>query len=1027
MSIDYEFIIEQAIAEEWGELKLRTKGLTHIPLSLCRLKSLRSLDLSGNAITYIPSELNNLGNLRSLNISNNQLITLHPHALRGLSNLEALDLSGNQLKEIPKDIEGLSNLKYLYLIGNQLKYISEEIGKLSDLQYLYAWKNEITELPLSIGKLKNLIHLDLSENNLKNLPIGIGELKNLSILNLKGNFLTTLPKEIKKLTLLKELDLSKNNFVILPPVIGHLANLRYLDVCDNEIEKIPASIGNLKKLSELNLSSNKLSTLPKEIGESKSIEILDVAQNNLISLPEQLGDLKDLKFLYCKSNKIKDLQASLCKLKNLKLLDLNSNHIEIIPKEISNLINLETLDLCFNKLESLPPEIGQLQSLQKLFVTNNYLSGLPKEIGRLTNLVSLFAGRNEITDLPEEFKFLKKLEKLVLGDELNDGDIIVIPSEEEQGNLLSEIPDWIGELTSLKSLYISGNQIKSVPIEIQLIPDLQKIRLSNNPLRIPLEILNQIQPQVVLNYYFTLLIKSKSPINEAKLILIGEGSVGKTSLIFHILHNKFKKDSEKTDGISISQWVIEKMPAVQFRQAQKQLHNQKIRLNIWDFGGQEIMHATHQFFLTKRSIYLLVVDTRNSQEQNQVEYWLKIIQSFGGESPVLIVGNKIDQHPLDIDRIGLQKKYPNIVRILETSATTGAGVEDLKLAIIEQVVNLPHINDLMPEPWFVVKSKLEELGRAFNFIAYDKYFDLCAKNKISDEISQRTLLGFLHDLGVILCFQEEHRLAELGILNPQWVTNGVYKILNDKTLFANKGVLSLSLLDEILIAPDYPKNKRLFIVDMMKKFELCYDIEPDKTFLVPDLLPKDEPAELKFNGVPAFEYAYPVLPSSVITRFIVRMNQKIENHFVWRTGVVLKIGDNKALVKADIEDRKITIAIDGQEHTRRDALSAIRYQLDEIHESIKGLDAQKYVPIPNAPNAEPLEYETLLMLEREGQEEYLVRDGKRLVKVIVRQILSGIETESARKESGNRVTNIYIGGDVKDSNILAGDDNEVKK
>jgi len=177
--------------------------------------------------------------------------------------------------------------------------------------------------------------------------------------------------------------------------------------------------------------------------------------------------------------------------------------------------------------------------------------------------------------------------------------------------------------------------------------------------------------------------------------------------------------------------------------------------------------------------------------------------------------------------------------------------------------------------------------------------------------------------------------------------------------------------------------------------------------------------------VPAFEYAYPFLPSSVITRFIVRMNQKIENHFVWRTGVVLKIGENRALVKADIEDRKITIAIDGVEHTRRDALSAIRYQLDEIHGSIKGLDAQKRVLIPNALNAEPLEYEYLLMLEREGDETCCVKDGNRLVTVNVRQILSGIETEIARKESASRVINIY--SDVKDSNILTGDDNEMKK
>jgi internalin A len=169
------------------------------------------------------------------------------------------------------------------------------------------------------------------------------------------------------------------------------------------------------------------------------------------------------------------------------------------------------------------------------------------------------------------------------------------------------------------------------------------------------------------------------------------------------------------------------------------------------------------------------------------------------------------------------------------------------------------------------------------------------------------------------------------------------------------------------------------------------------------------------------------LPSSVITRFIVRMNQKIDDGFVWRTGVVLKIGENKALVKADIEDRKITIAIDGLEHTRRDALSVIRYQLNEIHGSIKGLDAQKRVPIPNAPNAEPLKYEYLLMLEQVGQETHLVQDGSRLIPINVRQILSAIESENQRKERGGNVTNIYIGGDVKGGTIIAGDENEVQK
>ncbi|MDQ3005476.1 MAG: GTP-binding protein [Chloroflexota bacterium] len=495
-------------------------------------------------------------------------------------------------------------------------------------------------------------------------------------------------------------------------------------------------------------------------------------------------------------------------------------------------------------------------------------------------------------------------------------------------------------------------------------------------------------------------------VREAKLLFVGQGSVGKTSLINQIDSGYFNSAETITEGISITHLKIKP----------------DITLNIWDFGGQEIMHATHQFFLTKRSLYLLVLDSRITQEENRAEYWLKIIQSFGGESPVLIVGNKIDQHPLDIDRTGLQKKYPNIVGILETSAATGTGIEELKAAIAEQVNNLPHVRDLLPETWFTVKTKLEGLGRESNFITHDKYLELCAENEVSDETSQRTLIGFLHDLGVVLHFQDDPRLEALGILNPQWVTNGVYKILNSHALFQNKGVLTVSMLDEILNLSEYPRGKRLFIVDMMKKFELCYDIEPDKSFLVPDLLPKDQP-ELNFNGIPAFEYAYPVLPSSVITRFIVRMNQHIDDGFVWRTGVLLRIGENIALVKADIEDRKITIAIDGQEHTRRDALSAIRYQLDEIHDSIKGLDAQKRVPIRNAPQAEPLKYEYLLKLERAGQETLLVENGNDLVTVNVRQMLSAIESESQRKETGGNVTNIYVGGNF-DGNLTIGDSNQ---
>lgn len=408
------------------------------------------------------------------------------------------------------------------------------------------------------------------------------------------------------------------------------------------------------------------------------------------------------------------------------------------------------------------------------------------------------------------------------------------------------------------------------------------------------------------------------------------------------------------------------------------------------------MHATHRFFLTKRSLYLLVLDAHLTQEENRVEYWLKIIQSFGGNSPVLIIGNKIDQHSLDIDRTGLRKKYSNVIGILEVSAATGTGIEGLKMVITDQVNNLPHIRDFLPKSWFTVKTELEELGQKSNFITIDEYLKLCTENGLKDEISQRTLIGFLHDLGVVLYFQDDPHLEALGILNPEWVTNGVYKILNDHDLFQNKGVLNLITINDILHSPEYPRDKRLFIVDMMKKFELCYEIN-ENTFLVPDLLPKDEPYTGDWSGAFAFQYHYNILPTSIISRFIVRMHAFIYKT-VWRSGVVLKSGGNTALIKADTEDRKIYIWISGDKNTKRDFLAVIRTELDAIHRTIVQVEATEKVPLPEYPDV-IFDYRELLQFEHDGILNFPKSINNISQKISVQQLLDGVvEQDDRRRE-----------------------------
>jgi hypothetical protein len=177
------------------------------------------------------------------------------------------------------------------------------------------------------------------------------------------------------------------------------------------------------------------------------------------------------------------------------------------------------------------------------------------------------------------------------------------------------------------------------------------------------------------------------------------------------------------------------------------------------------------------------------------------------------------------------------------------------------------------------------------------------------------------------------------VLEPKWVTNAVYKIINSKELAACNGVLKLDLLDEILKKEGdgdyyYPSGKYRYIIDLMKKFELCYEIDKG-TVLLPDLLEVQEP-EFNFDYDAALKFVvdYDFLPKSVMPRFIVQMHRDIKS-VQWRTGVVLedKAFHSTAVIKADEEYKKIYIYVDGEQ--KRDYFSVIRKTFRDINASFE--------------------------------------------------------------------------------------------
>nr|VFK60758.1 MAG: PD-(D/E)XK nuclease superfamily protein [Candidatus Kentron sp. UNK]VFK69455.1 MAG: PD-(D/E)XK nuclease superfamily protein [Candidatus Kentron sp. UNK] len=161
----------------------------------------------------------------------------------------------------------------------------------------------------------------------------------------------------------------------------------------------------------------------------------------------------------------------------------------------------------------------------------------------------------------------------------------------------------------------------------------------------------------------TLELRDREPqenIKRVRAIFIGNGDAGKTSLIQALNEQEAVGDTEMTPGIEISEW---------------QVGDTGLTAHFWDFGGQVIAHATHQFFLRARCVYVLVLNARSadSNPNQQAEYWLEFVRAFGKDAPVLLVGNKCDQTPVAVDFNRLREGYPNIRGFHGLSATEYRG------------------------------------------------------------------------------------------------------------------------------------------------------------------------------------------------------------------------------------------------------------------------------------------------------------------------------------------------------------------
>jgi small GTP-binding protein len=164
-----------------------------------------------------------------------------------------------------------------------------------------------------------------------------------------------------------------------------------------------------------------------------------------------------------------------------------------------------------------------------------------------------------------------------------------------------------------------------------------------------------------------------------QILLIGDSSVGKTSLIQRYANGIFKEEYLATVGLD-------------YYTKQEMINNINVLVKLWDTAGQERFKALTPNYFRNAEGVVLAYDVTNSESFENLKFWINSIKSNLGEKnifiPIIIIGNKIDMEDMrDITKEDASKfAKENNYKYFETSAKTGEGVDEAIRDLVNQVL-----------------------------------------------------------------------------------------------------------------------------------------------------------------------------------------------------------------------------------------------------------------------------------------------------------------------------------------------------
>lgn len=725
----------------------------------------------------------------------------------------------------------------------------------------------------------------------------------------------------------------------------------------------------------------------------------------ILDLEEALGIEEISKYLFDENGNITTLSLENCEisditnlslftLDNLEVLNLEFNQISNISI-LSSLKNLKELNLRYNQIADISPLV-LLEHLEDLCLTFNYISDI-SPLASLINLKHLELDKNDIADI-SALSQLKKITSLYLNSNpLND--ISPLKSLSNLSHLdLNEcdISD-ISVLTALDRLeYIDlrYNQIKKVSKDllkntklkdISFVENegLQGMYLYGNPL--PQKMIDAIESggKKALLEYLEAQEKGTVKIEEAKMVLLGEPRAGKTTLQKYLMGLPIDENETSTPDIAISSWKP-------FENDKTPDEGGNIKINLWDFGGQEIQYSLHKLFMTTDTLYIIVLDS--TKDQNPEKY-IAFLENYAPQAPFIIINNyadvltsshlKIDANQLRERYNGKDEKRPVLKAIFNRVSVLKAAqiepswrkiMDEVEQTIKSELLQLENLNKEFPIEYQNVKQAIEKEYNKTNkhYITMSYFRELCKSLEVTDTEDRRiAILKYLNQIGVLRYFNDSP-LMDRHILNPKWLIDGAYSLIINQRTIESQGVLRKEQACKILERSNkfqFYEEEATFIFKTMNFYGLLHFEESEQKLYIPIRFGSNQPIALSefYEEGKHFYFDFKAdIPEDIIPYLIVKHFSEIKNKHYWSKGAVFTKDDIRVLAK--VEDRTIHFYIIGKYH--QSYFDTIRSTLKKTLEKLPGLEYEEMVAFEYEGKKIKAKFDDLLVVVKEDWGDY---------------------------------------------------------